>query len=111
MRFIAIQIVVGTAFGYVLARSGSSDFGAIRQMFLFEDFMLFKVALLSTALTSLGLWLLKRSRGTALLGNPIKWSARPMHCGSVPGAAIFGIGWGISGLCPGTIPAFHPQVS
>ena len=43
-----------------------------------------------------------RQRGTTLLGNKISWPTatrvdRPLLVGS----ALFGIGWGLAGICPG----------
>jgi uncharacterized membrane protein YedE/YeeE len=42
-------------------------------------------------------WLLRSSFGEGVRALP-----RSVHRGSVLGGVIFGIGWGLSGSCPGT---------
>ena len=87
----------GTAFGFVLARNGAADFDAMLEMFLFRDFHLFGLAMVSTVLVALGLAAVRRSRG-----ERVRWTPRPIHRGSVLGAVVFGVGWSVSGACPGT---------
>jgi len=57
---------------------------------------------------------LARWRKKALLGDPIQLPPRrPVTASIVLGAAIFGIGWGLSGLCPGpsivVLSTLHPK--
>lgn len=96
----ALQLGVGGAFGLVLSRSGAASFDAMAEMFRLQDFHLFGVAIVTTALTASGFWLLKRSAAPRV--SAIVWPTRHLHKGSVIGAAVFGIGWAVSGMCPGT---------
>ncbi|RLB52262.1 MAG: hypothetical protein DRJ42_15460, partial [Deltaproteobacteria bacterium] len=92
-----LHLTFGTAFGFVISRNGAADFDAMYEMFLFRDAHLFVVMAISTAATMAGLWFLRTQR-IPLPGNrPIRWSFRPIHRGSVIGAVIFGVGWGVSG--------------
>lgn len=47
-------------------------------------------------------FLIARQRGRTLFGHPILW---PTAAGITPrlvlGSAVFGIGWGLAGFCPG----------
>ncbi len=95
-------IAFGTAFGFVLSRSGAADYDYIQKMFLFESFQLYGIIGTAVAVTAPGLWLLKRHGRTAL-GQPLSVKPKPRHTGNVVGGVLFGIGWSITGMCPGPI--------
>jgi len=96
-----VQLLLGATFGVILLRTGAADFDAIVRMFAFEEAHLFALSAVATAVAALGLWLLARSpAGAALRGRP-----RAVHWGSIPGGLLFGVGWGLSGSCPGTVLA------
>jgi uncharacterized membrane protein YedE/YeeE len=94
-----LQLGLGSCFGVALARSGAADFDAMVRMFRFEEAHLFLVAIVTTLTASLGLFALLRSR----FGDGVRVVSREIHPGSVPGGVLFGIGWGLSGSCPGTV--------
>ena len=53
-----------------------------------------------------GVILLKKMQTKSLLsGAPIHFEERKMQKGLVTGALIFGVGWGVTGSCPGSILA------
>ena len=93
-------IAFGIAFGFVLSRSGAADYDMIQGMFLFERFQLYGIIGAAVALAAPGLWLLRRY-GRTITGRPIAWELKPAHRGNLLGGLIFGIGWSITGMCPG----------
>jgi hypothetical protein len=98
MRGAVLQIGFGGLFGAVLAKNGAADFDTMERMFLFEDWHLFAVAAMSIASAALGLFLLRRSPWF----SGVRTAGRPLQRGSVLGGVLFGVGWGLSGTCPGT---------
>jgi uncharacterized membrane protein YedE/YeeE len=96
-----VQLGLGGCFGVALARSGAADFDAMVRMFRFEEAHLFLVAGVTTLTAWVGLFALLRSR----FGDGVRVVSRDIHPGSVPGGVLFGIGWGVSGSCPGTVLA------
>ena len=102
MRGPWLYALFGTAFGWVLSRSGAADYDMVQRMFLFESFQLYGIIGCAVAVTAPGLWLLKRVGRTAS-GEPLRVSPKPRHPGNVVGGALFGIGWSITGMCPGPI--------
>jgi uncharacterized protein len=97
-----LYVALGTLFGLVLSRSGAADYNFIQGMFLFENFQLYGIIGVAVLVTAPGLWLLKRhgrTAGGAMLQVPNK----PRHPGNVVGGVLFGIGWSITGMCPGPI--------
>jgi uncharacterized protein len=96
-----LQLVIGACFGIALFRTGAADFDAMDRMFLFEDCHLFALAAMTTAASAFGIWLLLRSP----VATGVRVRQRGVHRGSVVGAILFGLGWGLSGSCPGTVLA------
>ncbi len=99
---ILVYALFGTAFGWVLSRSGAADYDTVQKMFLFESFQLYGIIATAVLVTAPGLWLLKRSGRTAS-GAALRVKAKPRHPGNVVGGALFGVGWSITGMCPGPI--------
>ena len=97
-----VYLVLGVVFGFVLSRSGAADYDYIQGMFLFERFQLYGIIGTAVALTAPGLWLLKRHGRTAT-GAPLTIELKPSHGGNVLGGVLFGVGWSITGMCPGPI--------
>ena len=93
---------LAVAFGFALSRSGAADYDFIQDMFLFKDFQLYGIIGAAICLVAPGLYLLKRY-GKAMNGEPLKLKAKPLHRGTVVGGILFGIGWSVTGMCPGPI--------
>ena len=92
---MALYFVLGTAFGLTLSRSGAADFEFVRGMFLFTNLQLYGIIGVAVAVTAPGLWWLKRQGHTL--------ASKPVHRGNLVGGALFGVGWALTGMCPGPI--------
>src|SRR5512134_3580315 len=99
---VALYVLLGTVFGFVLSRSGAADYDYIQGMFLFERFQLYGIIGTAVVLTAPGLWLIQR-RGRTMLGAPLRVELKPMNGGTIAGSVLFGIGWSLAGMCPGPI--------
>ena len=97
-----LYLVLGTLFGFALSRSGAADYDYIQGMFLFERFQLYGILATGVLLTAPGLWLIKR-RARTLSGTPIEIELKPMNRGTIAGSLLFGVGWSLTGMCPGPI--------
>jgi hypothetical protein len=102
MARTALFLALGTAFGWTLSRSGAADYDVVQGMFLLTDFQLWGIMAVALAVTMPGLALLERAGRTAT-GAPLRVAPKPRHPGNVVGGAIFGVGWSLTGMCPGPI--------
>ena len=98
----ALYVLLGTAFGFVLSRSGAADYNYIQATFLFESVQLYAIMGTAVVLAAIGLRVIKQ-RGRTAAGRPITIEQKPLHGGNVAGGFLFGIGWSIAGMCPGPI--------
>lgn len=97
---------IGALFGFVLAWSGMANPDVIRAGLLLDDVYLYGLFATALATSTVGIRLLRRYRVRSLLTHePITWSTLRPGRRHVVGSALFGIGWGISGACPGPIAA------
>ena len=95
-------LAIGAVFGLVLSRSGAADYNYIQGMFLLEEFQLYGIIGTAVLVAAPGLWLMKR-RGTTFRGEPLRMELKPGHRGNIAGGALFGVGWSITGMCPGPV--------
>jgi uncharacterized membrane protein YedE/YeeE len=96
--------LIGVVFGIVLSWSAMSDPSVVRSALLFEQSYMFLFFASAVTTAVIGLQLVKRFRKRAVLtGGPIGWTPQAPERRHVVGAAIFGLGWGFTGACPGPI--------
>ncbi len=98
-------LAFGFYFGFVLSRVGASDYQVIFRMFTAEDLHLAWVILSAIIVANLGMRYLKVKGNLGREGRPIEIKKKELGRLSIIGAAIFGIGWGMAGACPGTVLA------
>jgi uncharacterized membrane protein YedE/YeeE len=95
-----LYLGLGTAFGFLLSRSGAADYGFIQEMLLLHSLRLYGVLGTAVVITALGLRAIRR-RGRVLTGQPLRIEQKGFNRGTVAGAVLFGVGWSIAGMCPG----------
>ena len=97
-----VYVALGAVFGVILSRSGAADYNFVQGMFLLTEFQLYGIIAVAVAVSAPGIWLIKR-RGRTLLGQPVTIELKPLHRGNIVGGALFGVGWSLTGMCPGPI--------
>ena len=92
-------IVIGIAFGIALEQAGLGDARKLAGQFYFTDFTVLKVLFAAIVTAMLGAFWLSRL-GVLDLGRV--YVPETFLLPQLAGGALFGIGFVISGLCPGT---------
>jgi len=98
-------LLFGILFGFTLSRVGASEYDLIVGMFIGQDYKLVGVIITAIVVGAIGMQVLKRFSRPVISGEPLKISHKELKKWSLLGAALFGIGWGMSGACPGTVLA------
>lgn len=99
-------VLFGAVFGFLVSRAGATTFDFYAKLFLFQDMQLLWVIGTAVVVGVAGVAILKASGARVLSsGAALVYEIKPMRKGVVPGALIFGVGWGLAGACPGTAPA------
>lgn len=98
-------LIFGMLFGFLLSRAGATNFDFHAQLFLFENLQLLWVIAAAVSAGMVGIFLMKRLRVRSLLGGePLTFEGKAMRPHLAGGALMLGIGWGLTGSCPGTAP-------
>lgn len=93
---LLIGFLIGCAFGAILFMGGATSYRRIMGTLLLKDMWIIKLMCTAIGVGTLGIYLLD-------LGGLANMSIKPAYVGGVAlGGLIFGIGWAVSGYCPGT---------
>jgi len=97
--------LVGLLFGVVFVKAEIISWYRIQEMFRFQSFHLYGVIGSAVVVGVVSVWLIKRFNIKTIYGEPIVFSAKKFSKGQVYGGLLFGIGWAITGACPGPLYA------
>ena len=93
---LLIGFLIGCTFGAILYLGGASSYRRILGTLLLKDMWIIKLMMTAIGVGTLGIYLLD-------LGGLANMSIKPAYVwGVLVGGLIFGIGWAVSGYCPGT---------
>lgn len=96
-------LLLGLGFGFILSRAGLSDYNTIKDMLLLRDLRMYMLMATAVATALPLVWWLKRARPMSLAGVPVEIERAPLQRKTIIGAACFGVGWAMTGACPGPI--------
>ncbi len=103
MKFIKF-IFAGIFFGILLTKGQVISWFRIYEMFRFQDFHMYGVIGSAVVLGAIGLAWIKKSRTKNIEGQTIKITEKdPGVFRYLIGGTIFGIGWAMTGACPGPL--------
>jgi len=96
-------LLIGILFGFVLIKSEAASWYRIQEMFHFQSFHMYGILFSAIATGAISIQIIKRlGKRKALDGQAIDIPEKaPGTKSYVIGGLIFGLGWGLIGLCPG----------
>lgn len=103
--YLPLYLLLGVAFGYVLTRSEVLSWFRIQEMFHFQSFRMFGIIGSAVVTAALPAALIKLFELKSISGEKISIPAK--HLGSgiryAAGGTLFGLGWALTGACPGPL--------
>ena len=102
-RLYAVSLFFGSAFGFFFCAAGFNRYDTIHRMLLLQNSSPYLV-MASAVLTAMPLlWLLERRKWRTPLAGDLALVRWPVERKHLVGGTVFGVGWAITGACPGTI--------
>jgi hypothetical protein len=101
MKYIK-YLIIGTAFGIILTKAEVISWYRIYEMFRFQSFHMYGVIGSAIVVGILFIQWIKRKNVKSMYGEEIQIPPKKL---SIPryliGGTIFGLGWAMTGACPG----------
>jgi uncharacterized protein len=94
-------LLIGTLFGIVITKSEVVSWFRIQEMFRFQSFHMYGVIGSAVITALIGIQILKRLKAKSVSGEPIEYPVKEFSKGTWIGGSMFGMGWALTGACPG----------
>ena len=100
-----IYLLLGIAFGITLTQAEVLSWFRIQEMFRFHSPRMYLIIASALAVAMLSVEIIKRRQIKTINGEPIVIPPKRMDRGIryAAGGTLFGIGWAITGACPGPL--------
>ena len=96
-------MLVGMAFGVIFVKAEIISWFRIQEMFRLDSFHMYGVIGSAVVVGMLSVWLIKRFNIRTLQGETVTIAPKTFQKGQIYGGLIFGLGWAITGACPGPL--------
>ena len=93
----------GILFGIVFVKAEIVSWFRIQEMFRFESFHMYGVIGTAVVVGALSVLLIKRLKARTIYGEEIHIPDKTFNKGQIYGGITFGLGWAITGACPGPL--------
>ncbi len=103
MKKTLVIYFIGLLFGAVFMKAEIISWFRILEMFQFASFHMYGVIGTAVVVGIISVALIKKLQLKTLDGENIQIEYKPFTKGNVIGGLIFGIGWSITGACPGPL--------
>lgn len=94
-------LVVGTLFGITFVKAEIISWFRIQEMFRLQSFHMYGVIGSAVIVGIISVWLIKRFKLRTIYGEVIEFHPKKFNKGQVYGGLLFGLGWAMTGACPG----------
>lgn len=96
-------LIAGTFFGIVLVKAQVISWFRIQEMFQLTSFHMYGVIGTAVVTGIISLQLIKRFNIKTIQGEPVSVAPKTFNKGQIFGGLLFGVGWAITGACPGPL--------
>lgn len=96
-------LIVGLGFGIIFVKGEIISWFRIQEMFRLQSFHMYGVIVSAVVVGMISVWLIKKFNAKTIYGEKITIHPKEFNKGQIYGGLLFGIGWAITGACPGPL--------
>lgn len=96
-------LIYGIGFGIILTKAEIISWFRIQEMFRFQSFHMYGIIGSAIVVGAISILLLKKFNVKDSNGEEIVFLKKPLNKGVIIGGILFGLGWALTGACPGPI--------
>jgi uncharacterized membrane protein YedE/YeeE len=93
----------GVLFGIVFVKAEIISWFRILEMFRFENFHMYGVIGTAVLVGMISVLIIKRTKARTMYGEEIHIPKKEFNKGQIFGGLLFGLGWAVTGACPGPL--------
>lgn len=98
-------LILGFIFGVILIKAEVISWFRIQEMFRFQAFQMYGIIGSAVIIGIISVWLIKKYNVKTFAGEEIKIAPKEFSIGNIIGGLMFGLGWAMTGACPGPLYA------
>ena len=98
-------LLLGTIFGIILIKAEVISWFRIQEMFRFQSFHMYGIICSAIVVGLISIQLIKKFNIKTISGEEKKIADKEFTKGNVIGGLMFGLGWAMTGACPGPLYA------
>lgn len=96
-------LLVGIVFGIVFVKAEIVSWFRIQEMFRLQSFFMYGVIGSAVVVGVISVFLIKKFNIKTIQGEPVNFHQKEFRKGQIIGGFVFGLGWALTGACPGPI--------
>ena len=94
-------VAIGIFFGIVFVKAEIVSWFRIQEMFRLQSFHMYGVIGTAVVVATISTVLIKKFRIKTIYGEQVVFDPKAVTKGNVIGGLLFGLGWALTGACPG----------
>lgn len=98
-------LAVGIFFGIVFVKAEIVSWYRIQEMFQLQSFHMYGIIGSAVVVGAISVWIIKKFKIKTIYGEEIYFHPKSFNKGQIWGGFIFGLGWAMTGACPGPMYA------
>ena len=101
-----LALLIGIFLGIIFMKAEVLSWFRIQEMFAFQSFHMYGIIGSAIAVGALSVWIIRKLEAKSIEGNRIELNDKaPNYKSAFIGGSIFGLGWAMTGACPGPMYA------